>query len=294
MPFIKVVKNKSYFKRFQVKYRRRREGKTDYQARKHLIQQDKNKYNSPKYRFVVRYTNKDIITQVIYAKIQGDVVMSAAYSHELEKYGMPVGLTSYAAAYATGLLLARRLLTKLKLEKYVGTTDIKGEEFHVEALEDGPAPFHALLDVGLRRTTTGSKVFAALKGACDGGMDIPHSEKRFVGFNKEEKKLNPEVLRKYIFGGHISDYMKQMKEDNPTKYEKHFSKFVKAGIKAEDLEARWSKTHKAIKADPVRKPNPKPKKEGKPKRYGKKKITLQERRNRIKQKMDFMAKGKKE
>jgi len=196
MPFIKVIKNKSYFKRFQVKYRRRREGKTDYQARKHLIQQDKNKYNSPKYRFVVRYSNKDIITQVIYAKIQGDVVMSAAYSHELEKYGMPVGLTSYAAAYATGLLLARRLLTKLKLEKYVGTTDIKGEEFHVEALEDGPAPFHALLDVGLRRTTTGSKVFAALKGACDGGMDIPHSEKRFVGFNKEEKKLNPEVLRK--------------------------------------------------------------------------------------------------
>jgi len=88
--------------------------------------------------------------------------------------------------------------------------------------------------------------------------------------------------------------MKQMKEDNPTKYEKHFSKFVKAGIKAEDLEARWSKTHKAIRADPVRKPNPKPKKEGKPKRYGKKKITLQERRNRIKQKMDFMAKGKKE
>lgn len=64
MGFLKVVKNKAYFKRFQPKFRRRREGKTDYYARKRLINQDKNKYNSPKYRFVVRFTNKDIICQV--------------------------------------------------------------------------------------------------------------------------------------------------------------------------------------------------------------------------------------
>ena len=32
--FGKVVKNKAYFKRYQVKFRRRREGKTDYRARK--------------------------------------------------------------------------------------------------------------------------------------------------------------------------------------------------------------------------------------------------------------------
>jgi hypothetical protein len=50
MPFVKVVKNKAYFKRFQVKFRRRREGKTDYFARKRLVVQDKNKYNTPKYR----------------------------------------------------------------------------------------------------------------------------------------------------------------------------------------------------------------------------------------------------
>ena len=50
MPFVKVVKNKAYFKRYQVKFRRRREGKTDYFARKRLVVQDKNKYNTPKYR----------------------------------------------------------------------------------------------------------------------------------------------------------------------------------------------------------------------------------------------------
>ena len=35
----------------QVKFRRRREGKTDYFARKRLVVQDKNKYNTPKYRY---------------------------------------------------------------------------------------------------------------------------------------------------------------------------------------------------------------------------------------------------
>lgn len=36
------------------------EGKTDYRARKRLIMQDKNKYNSPKYRMVVRLTNSQV------------------------------------------------------------------------------------------------------------------------------------------------------------------------------------------------------------------------------------------
>jgi large subunit ribosomal protein L5e len=71
MPFVKVVKNKAYFKRYQVKYRRRREGKTDYRARKRLICQDRNKYNSPKYRLVVRFTNKHCICQIIYSEIVG-------------------------------------------------------------------------------------------------------------------------------------------------------------------------------------------------------------------------------
>jgi len=42
----------------------------------------------------------------------------------------------------------------------------------------------------------------------DGGLDIPHSEKRFAGFSKEDKSLNAETHPKYILGGHIADYMK--------------------------------------------------------------------------------------
>merc|ERR1712038_886430 len=110
-------KNKAYFKRFQVKYRRRREGKTDYYARRRLVVQEKNKYNTPKYRLIVRFTNKDIICQIAYAKIEGDVIVCSAYSHELPRYGVKVGLTNYAAAYCTGLLLARRLLAKLNLSE---------------------------------------------------------------------------------------------------------------------------------------------------------------------------------
>src|SRR4051812_35229960 len=66
-------------------------------------------------------TNKDIICQIAYAKLKGDVVLTAAYSHELPRYGLETGLTNYAAAYATGLLIARRHLQRLRLgKKFVG------------------------------------------------------------------------------------------------------------------------------------------------------------------------------
>lgn len=57
----KNIKSKSYHKRYQVKWRRRREGKTDYYARKRLITQDKRKPNSPKYRLVVRFSNRYVL-----------------------------------------------------------------------------------------------------------------------------------------------------------------------------------------------------------------------------------------
>lgn len=50
-------------------------------------------------------------SQIAYARIEGDHIVCAAYSHELPKYGITVGLTNYAAAYCTGLLLARRVRT---------------------------------------------------------------------------------------------------------------------------------------------------------------------------------------
>ena len=67
------------------------------------------------------------------------------------------------------------MLTKLSLaDKYEGQVEVSGEDFNVEAMDDGPKPFRAFLDVGLTRTTTGNRVFAAMKGAVDGGIDIPH------------------------------------------------------------------------------------------------------------------------
>lgn len=59
-----VVKNSAYFSRFQVKYKRRRAGKTDYRARLRLVKQDKNKYNTHKHRLVVRFSSKDITCQI--------------------------------------------------------------------------------------------------------------------------------------------------------------------------------------------------------------------------------------
>jgi large subunit ribosomal protein L5e len=240
--------------RYQVKFRRRRECKTDYYARQRLIIQDKNKYAAPKYRFVVRLTNTDVIAQIVYSKIVGDVVMCAAYAHELPRYGIPFGLTNYAAAYATGLLCARRLLTKLKLaDTFKGQTEVKGEEFDFDAIE-GARPFKAYLDVGIRRTTTGSRIFAVVKGACDGGVHVPHSTSRFVGYNKEKGELDMEVLKKHLLGTHVAEYMKKMKTEDEDKYKSHFSRAVKNNIKPEDVEKMYKKAHTAIRKDPTSKP----------------------------------------
>jgi len=46
------------------------------------------------------------------------------------------------------------------------------------------------------------------QGALDGGLDIPHSDKRFAGFDKDKKELDADVHRKYVFGGHVASYMK--------------------------------------------------------------------------------------
>jgi len=229
MTFIKVVKNKSYFKRYQVKFRRRREGKTDYYSRKRLIAQDKTKYNASKYRFVVRFTLKDIVTQIVASKIKGDEVLCVAYAHELPNYGLKVGLTNYSAAYCTGLLCARRLLAKFKLDKkYTGNQKVDGTNYLVEEPKSGPRPFKAYLDVGLQRTTTGARVFGALKGACDGGLFIPHSHeegKRFPGY--KDGKYDPKQHRAKIFGQHVASYMKLLKDTDQKKYATQFSQFIK-------------------------------------------------------------------
>ncbi|XP_030527904.2 60S ribosomal protein L5 [Rhodamnia argentea] len=287
MAFVKAQKSKAYFKRYQVKYKRRRDGKTDYRARIRLINQDKNKYNTPKYRFVVRFSNKYIVAQIISASIAGDLVLAAAYSHELPRYGLEVGLTNYAAAYCTGLLLARRVLKMLEMDQeYEGNVEATGEDFSVEPAETR-RPFRALLDVGLVRTTTGNRVFGALKGALDGGLDIPHSDKRFAGFSKDSKQLDADVHRKYIYGGHVAAYMRTLMEDEPEKYQSHFCEYIKKGLEADDLEGLYKKVHAAIRADPsMKKTDKQPPKEHK--RFNLRKLTYEERKAKLVERLNAL------
>jgi large subunit ribosomal protein L5e len=254
MGFVKVIKNKAYYMRYQVKFRRRREGKTDYQQRKALVFQDKNKYNARKYRLVARISNKYVTCQIVYSTITGDHVMESAHSKELADFGAKAGYSNYAACYATGLLCARRLLKKLKLDShYAGNEEVDGEYFEVEEAEDGPRPFVAYLDVGLARTSTGARVFGCLKGAADGGIAIPHGENRFPGYDGDEKELDAETHKKYIFGGHVSEYMEYLEDEDQSQYNALFSQYIKAGVGADDVEGMWEETHAAIRADPSRK-----------------------------------------
>lgn len=299
MPFVKVLKTKAYFKRYQTKYRRRRECRTDYYARKRLVMQDKNKYKTPKYRFVVRFTNKDIICQIFSSDLDHDVCVASAYAHELKGYGVKVGLTNYAAAYATGLLLARRVNKKFGLDElYEGQTDVDGEDYNVKEEADGEKdPFRANLDVGLQRTSTGSRVFGALKGACDGGLNIPHNDRRFPGSVDEEGgkgkrddkwSANPEIHKKYIFGGHVGEYMELLKEEDEERFKSQFSAYIKAGVTSENIEEMYANAHKAIRANPERKESGKKAPEKKDFRKHRK-TSVQQKKARIKQKL--LAKG---
>jgi large subunit ribosomal protein L5e len=282
-------KSKAYFKRYQVKYKRRRQGKTDYRARLRLAIQDKNKYATPKYRFVARLSNAGVTCQVIYATMAGDKVIAAAYSRELPEYGLKVGLSNYAAAYCVGLLCARRALNKLGLadayEGNVGDDDEHlGEDFTVEPNDDGPRPFTCFLDVGLHITSTGSKVFACMKGALDGGIDIPHNEKRLFGYDPDSKELDNDMLRGHILGEHVTDFMEQMQEDEPDQYAKQFSSYVKEGVDADDYGELLQKVHAAIRAKPVlpKKSANKPKQ---PKKWQAVKKTYEQRKNDMRAKL---------
>lgn len=285
MGFVKVIKNKQYFKRFQVKFRRRREGKTDYRARQRLVAQDKNKYNTPKYRLVVRFTNKDITCQIAYARIEGDVIVSAAYAHELPRYGVKVGLTNYSAAYCTGLLLARRILKKFGLDTiYQGAEELNGEDYNVEKIDDQHAPFRCYLDVGLVRTSTGARVFGCLKGALDGGLDIPHNTKRFPGYDAASKEYKADVHRDRILGKHVAEYMRSLQEEDEQVFKRQFGRYEAAGITPDGVENLYKKAHAAIRENPE--PAQKPKKTVKKKRWNRAKLSIQQRKDRVKQKKD--------
>jgi large subunit ribosomal protein L5e len=275
MAFVKIVKNKAYSSRMQTKPRRRRQGKTDYFARRRLVCQDKNKYESRKYRLVVRRTSTKFIVQIIYSTLTGDKVMCQANSTELAAHGLKAGLTNFSAAYCTGLLIARRLLAQVKLDGiYKPNENVNGDYFNVE--EDGEneekKPFKACLDVGLHRTTTGARMFGVLKGACDGGVNVPHNTKRFPGYTRAkveevinkrgkatgevermEAAFDSKVLRDRIYGNHVTAYMNQLKKEDAAKFKRQFSKWEKAltEAKVKTCEELYKKVHKSIIAKPA-------------------------------------------
>jgi len=256
MAFIKVLKNKAFFKRYQVQKRRRREGKTDFFARRKMIQQAGHKYNSKKYRLIVRFTNRKVVVQVAYATILGDKIISQATSMELPKYGIKAGLKNHAAAYLTGLLAARRTLKHFGLaDTFKGHEEADGEEFHIEDEENDQRPVKCILDVGIRRTVAGGRMWGALKGAVDGGLHVPHNTKKFPGYSPAEDKgseasYDAEAHKARILANHVSEYMEMLQEEDPTRYEAQFAKYIENDMEADGLEDLYKAAVAQIREDP--------------------------------------------
>lgn len=130
--------------RFRVKFRRQREGKTDYRYRLRQLK-------SERPRAVVRLTNRRVLVSFEEFDPHGDRILVQAESPELVEVGFPEGsLTSTPAAYLTGYLAGLRLAAK--------------------------GPKEAVLDAGVRRPSRGGRILGALQGLLDAGVEIPHSE----------------------------------------------------------------------------------------------------------------------
>ena len=46
-------------------------------------------------------------------------------------------------------------------------------------------------------------------------------------------------------------FLQILAEDEPEKYQSHFSEYIKRGIEADGIEALYKKVHAAIRADPT-------------------------------------------
>merc|ERR1712141_129877 len=135
-----------------------------------------------------------------------------------------------------------------------------------------------------RRTTIGSRVYAAMKGAVDGGLSVPHSEngKQFPGWSMAEdgENYDSSICQKYIFGGHVGDYMDKLKEEDEDLYNKRFSRYIADGWNSENMEEKIREVHAAIRSDPTT--APKKENANKDNKYrNKAKITRAERRDHV-------------
>merc|ERR1712106_404791 len=194
----------------------------------------------------------------------------------------------------TGLLCARRLLKKVGLDElYEGNTEVDAEvvsteydkkKYYVDEVDEDKRPFRALLDVGCKPTTTGHRIFGALKGAADGGLDVPHSNKRFPGYDRDAKEYDADMHRERIMGGHVGEYMEYLEEEDNQKYKEHFAAFIAADVAADGLEELYEGVHEKIREDP----SPAPKKAFTPDKAFKRKqkLTLAQRKARVQAKKD--------
>ena len=164
------------------------------------------------------------------------------------------------------------------------------ELVHTEPLgDDEPRPFKCYLDVGLKRTSTGSRVFGAMKGASDGGIFVPHNARRFPGYDVESKELDAEVLRNYIYGGHIAEFMESLEEEDDERFKKHFSSYLSDDIGSEDIEEIYEKAYEAIREDPDFKPTEKTKDwAAESKKYKQPKLTYEQRKARVQEKINAL------
>lgn len=150
----------------KTKFRRRREGITDYLKRKKLL-----KSNNP--RLIFRKTNRYIISQYITSKESNDKVELAVNSKDLLKFGWPKegegGLKSITASYLTGFLMGKRII-KTKKEK-------------------------PIFDFGMISPVHKAKPFAFLKGVIDAGVDMANKEDEIF---PEEERIMGKHLKKDI------------------------------------------------------------------------------------------------
>jgi large subunit ribosomal protein L5e len=136
-----------------------------------------------------------------------------------------------------------------------------------------------------------------MKGASDGGLHIPHSEKRFPGYDIESKELDAETLRKYIFAGHVAEYMETLADDDEERYKSQFQGYIDDEIEADGLEELYTDAHKQIREDPWKKADDEDEGEKKTKeewkaeskKYRSQKSTLEERRERVAKKIQTLV-----
>merc|ERR1711862_758046 len=104
-------------------------------------------------------------------------------------------------------------------------------------------------------------MWGALKGAVMVAFTFPTTRKTSqVTRQQRKRELRPSTTPRHkarIFGEHVKECMEMLQEEDPTKYEAHFAKFIEAGIDADKMEDMYSEAHGKIKENPDFEPSEK-------------------------------------